>query len=137
MEARSGFDIVISSGPIASAAVDLLAFTTFGDPSKDATFKAFDAQLKGALSDIAKTELFEGKPGQVISLYTADRLPARRLLVVGAGPRNEFTNPQLRDLAATVAQTANKVGASTAGLLLPALGDAREASAVQLAAEGL
>jgi leucyl aminopeptidase len=137
MEARSGFDIVISSDPIASAAVDLLAFTTFGDPSKDATFKAFDAQLKGALSDIAKTELFEGKPGQVISLYTADRLAARRLLVVGAGPRNEFTNPQLRDLAATVAQTANKVGAATAGLLLPALGDAREASAVQLAAEGL
>ena len=50
MEARSGFDIVISSGPIASAAVDLLAFTTFGDPSKDATFKAFDAQLKGAFA---------------------------------------------------------------------------------------
>ena len=65
--------------------------------------------LGGVLADVAEAESFEGKTGQSITVHTHGRIPARRVLVVGAGPRGEFANPNIRDLAATVAQTANKV----------------------------
>jgi leucyl aminopeptidase len=58
-------------------------------------------------------------------------------VVVGAGPRSEFGNPNLRDVAATVAQLANKVGAVNVGFVLPSLGGNREAALVQMATEGV
>src|SRR2546423_1016612 len=105
-------DITQLNGPALAAQVDLLAFTSFGDPNKDPVFKAVDKELGGALADVAKAESFEGKSGQTLALHTLGKIPAKRVLVVGAGPRNDFTNPSVRDVAASVAQTANKVGAA-------------------------
>lgn len=121
----------------AQATVDVLAITTFGDPSKDSVFKGLDQALGGHLGDIAKTESFEGKPGQQIALHTHGKLPAKRVLIVGAGPRGDFGNANIRDCAATVAQYANKVGAASVGFALPPLGANREQTLVQLAAEGV
>jgi leucyl aminopeptidase len=117
--------------------VDLLAFTAFGDPSKDAVWKAVDSALGGVLADSTKAESFEGKPGQSLSIHTHGKLPARRVLVVGAGARSDFENPNIRDVTATIAQLANKTGATSVGFVLPALGANREAMLVQLAAEGV
>ncbi len=124
-------------GPALHAPVDLVAFVSFGDPTKDAIFKAADQALGGVLADVARSESFEGKSGQQIIVHTHGRIPARRVLVVGGGPRNEFANPNIRDLAAIVAQVANKSGAATVGFLLPQLGANREATLVQMSAEGV
>ena len=43
----------------------------------------------------------------------------------------------MRDLAATVASTANRFGAASVAFALPALGGAREAHLIQLAVEGV
>jgi leucyl aminopeptidase len=130
-------DITQLSGPALAAQVDLLAFTTFGDPNKDPIFKAVDKDLGGALAEIAKAEAFEGKSGQTLALHTLGKIAGKRVLVVGGGPRNDFTNPNIRDVAAAIAQTANKVGAASVGFLLPAFGANREATLVQMAVEGL
>ena len=61
---------------------DLLAFTTFGDPTRDPLFKALDAALDGGLSEAARAESFDGKPSQCLSLWTAGKLPAKRVLVI-------------------------------------------------------
>ncbi len=124
-------------GPALHAPVDLVAFVSFGDPTKDAIFKSADQALGGVLSDVARSESFEGKSGQQITVHTHGRIPARRVLVVGGGPKNEFANPNVRDLAAIVAQVANKSGAATVGFLLPQLGANREATLVQMTAEGV
>lgn len=124
-------------GPALHAPVDLVAFVSFGDPTKDAIFKSADQALGGVLADVARSESFEGKSGQQITVHTHGRIPARRVLVVGGGPRNEFANPNVRDLAAIVAQVANKSGAATVGFLLPQLGANREATLVQMTAEGV
>jgi leucyl aminopeptidase len=137
MEPKPGISITHLQGPALTATVDLLAFVVFGDPAKDATFKAVDGALAGVLGDVAKSESFEGKASQSILVHTHGRIPARRVLVLGAGARNELTNPTMRDFAASAAQTANRAGATAVGFVMPNLGAARETQLVQMAVEGI
>jgi leucyl aminopeptidase len=137
MDANGGIELTLLQGAPQEAHVDLFAFTTFGDPSKDSFFKSLDSALSGVLSDVAKSESFEGKTGQSIVVHTHGRIPAKRILVVGAGGRSEFANPHIRDIAATVAQAANKATAAAVGFVLPALGAGREQALVQIVAEGV
>ncbi|MBX3154563.1 MAG: leucyl aminopeptidase [Deltaproteobacteria bacterium] len=125
------------AGLVLQTSVDLLAIVTFGDPTRDAAFKALDGALSGVLADVARTESFDGKSGQVISVHSHGKVPAKRVVVVGAGARGDFANPQIRDVVATVAQAANRHGAASVGFLLPSFGASRETNLVQLAAEGV
>ena len=137
MATPTGFEITLLSGPALSAQADLLAFTALGDPSKDGVFKSVDHALGGALSEVAKAESFEGKAGQTLQLYSHGKITPKRVLVVGGGPRADFSDPHIRDVVATIAQSANRIGASQVVFVLPALGAGREAALVQMAAEGL
>jgi leucyl aminopeptidase len=137
MDANGGIELTLLQGAPQEAHVDLFAFTTFGDPSKDSFFKSLDSALSGVLSDVAKSESFEGKTGQSIVVHTHGRIPAKRILVVGAGGRSEFANHHIRDIAATVAQTANKASAASVGFVLPAVGGGREQALAQIVAEGV
>jgi len=133
MDTDTGFEVTVLTGPALQSPVDIVAFTTFGDPSKDAVFKSADQALGGHLREVAKHESFEGKIGQVLAMYTADKLPAKRVVVVGAGMRSDFANPNLRDVTAAIAQTANKVGAASVAFVLPSA----DPYVVQMAVEGL
>lgn len=126
----------VSGSPL-EAQVDLVAFVAFGDPTKDPVFKSADQALEGVLSDVARSESFEGKSGQSITVHTHGRIPARRLMVLGGGARADFQNPAIRDLTAAVAQAANRVGAASVAFLAPQLGANREPTLVQMAAEGI
>jgi leucyl aminopeptidase len=137
MDAKVGFEITLLTGPAWQARADVVAFTTFGDPTKDPVFKSADQALGGALADVASSESFEGKIGQSLTLYTAGKIPAKRVVVIGGGPRGDFSNAHLRDVTAAIAQIANKTQAASVAFLLPALGANREAALVQMAAEGL
>ncbi len=137
MADKSTIEVTHLHGPALQAPVELVAFVSFGDPTKDPIFKSADHALGGVLADVARSENFEGKTGQAITLHTHGKIPAKRLMVVGGGPRGEFANPNVRDLAAIVAQAANKAGAATVGFLLPHLGANREAALVQMTAEGV
>jgi leucyl aminopeptidase len=137
MDANGGIELTLLQGAPQEAHVDLFAFTTFGDPSKDSFFKSLDSALSGVLSDVAKSESFEGKTGQSIVVHTHGRIPAKRILVVGAGGRSEFANHHIRDIAASVAQTANKASAASVGFVLPVVGAGREQALAQVVAEGI
>jgi leucyl aminopeptidase len=137
MDANGGIELTLLQGAPQEAHVDLFAFTTFGDPSKDSFFKTLDSALNGVLSDVAKSESFEGKTGQSIVVHTHGRIPAKRILVVGAGGRSEFANHHIRDIAASIAQTANKASAAEVGFMLPVVGAGREQALAQVVAEGI
>jgi leucyl aminopeptidase len=124
------------TGPVLDADVDVLAFSVSGDPAKDPLFKQVDQALEGTLRQHAKDELFEAKSLQTLVVSTAGRIRARRVLVVGAGAKGELKLPTLRDLAATVVTAASRVSAARVAMILPALGAAKDASAVQLVVEG-
>jgi len=125
------------AGPLLQAQVDLVAFVAFGDPTRDPVFKSADQALGGVLSDVAKSESFEGKSGQLISVHTHGRIPARRMIVVGAGARGEFSATSARDIVATIVQAANKASVASLAFLLPALSGNREAALIQHVAEGV
>ncbi len=137
MDAKAEIEVVVLTEAFLTATVDLMALVVLGDPSKDAVFKSADQALGGVLAEVAKSEHFEGKSGQTISVHTHGRLSAKRFLVLGGGSRSELTNAGIRDLAASVAQAANKVGAAVVAVLVPNLGANREAALVQLVAEGV
>ncbi|HEY0252850.1 MAG TPA: M17 family peptidase N-terminal domain-containing protein, partial [Kofleriaceae bacterium] len=114
-----------------------MAFATFGDPAKDSVFKSADQALGGALAEVAVSESFEGKPGQALVLYTQKKIGAKRIVVIGAGPRGDFKNAGMRDVTAQIAQIANKTLSTSVAFILPALGANREATLFQLGVEGL
>jgi leucyl aminopeptidase len=125
------------TGPILDNEVDVLAFSVSGDPAKDPLFKSVDAALGGALSQAAKDESFEAKPLQTLLVSSHRLTKPRRILVIGSGPRGDLKLPSLRDLAATVLSQSNRVGAKAIALVVPAVGAARERTAVQLVVEGV
>jgi leucyl aminopeptidase len=137
MDTKAGFEVTLLTGPALQSQVDLLAFTTWTNPAGDAVFKSADQALGGHLLEVAKHESFDGKVGQVLTMYTHGKLPAKRVVVVGAGARNDFSIPNLRDVTAAVAQTANKVGAASVAFVLPTVGAGKEATLIQMAIEGL
>jgi leucyl aminopeptidase len=137
MDSNATSAVTLLTAPALAAQVDVLALTTFGDPSRDPVFKSADHALGGHLMEVAKQESFDGKTGQLIALHTHGKLGAKRIVVVGAGSRADFSTASIRDLTAAVAQYANKVSATNVGFVLPSLGSAREALLVQLAAEGV
>src|SRR5262245_50802065 len=137
MDAKAAIDLAPLTAGVLQAEVDFLTFSVFGDPAKDAVFKTVDGALGGVLADVAKSESFEGKANQSITVHTHGKLPAKRVMVLGAGLRGDFENPQVRDLAASAAQGANKASAASVAFVLPALSGNREATLVQLVTEGV
>ncbi len=137
MDAKTGFEITLGSGAAWQVGGDVVAFVTFGDPSKDPVFKSADQALGGLLSEVALSESFEGKAGQSLVLHTHKKLAAKRIVVIGAGPKSDFANANMRDVSAAIAQIANKTLSASVALVMPQLGANREAALVQLLTEGL
>jgi leucyl aminopeptidase len=122
------------TGPALESAVDLVAFIVFGDPAKDALFKAADAAVGGGLSSAATAEKFEGKSGQSL-MVTATGRTFKRVLVCGGGAKGALTD--LRDTAAAIAAAGARVGATSIGLVMPALGAGKERAIAQHIVEGV
>src|SRR5690242_19285430 len=95
--------------PVLTAAVDVLAFGVFGDPAKDRTWKLVDSATKGGLAAAAEGESFEGKSSQSLTYWSSGATTAKRIVVLGGGPKAELKVAQVRDLGATAAQAAIKV----------------------------
>src|SRR5687767_8613280 len=95
--------------------LDVLALCAFGEPAKDPLFKELDKALEGALSEAVKAESFEGKPQQVLTFFTGGKTAARRIVLIGAGARGEFSLASLRDVTALVSAAAGRVSAASVG----------------------
>ena len=72
-----------------------------------------DKALAGAISEAITTGDLRGKKGEVVVFYPRGAIPARRVLVVGLGPQQEFTLETIRSSAAAAAQKARDLGASS------------------------
>jgi leucyl aminopeptidase len=122
--------------PALSVSTDLLVVVSFGDPTKDPTFRQLDTATGKGLSEAAKSESFEGKSGQSLVFWANGATAAKRVAVLGGGSKSDLELPALRDIGAIAAQIANKVGAKSLALVVPALGGSRDAAAIQMLAEG-
>src|SRR5438477_7252673 len=75
---------------------------------------ALDKKLGGLLTEVLKSERFEGKTGQISHFLTAGRIGAGRVLVVGLGQRKPGDAEAVRRGTATAIRRARDLGASTA-----------------------
>lgn len=112
--------IQLSSGEVPEIEADILAIPALlSNLEKQSPLVAVDAALDGALFELAKSQDFQGKQDQVLELQTLGRIPAKRVVVVGLGPKRDVNDPRLRAYAAQAARTANAVLASSLALVLP------------------
>jgi leucyl aminopeptidase len=118
---------VSSSDPLA-AAVDLLALPCAeGDASENPLVAAADRALDGAVRQAIVDEHFRGKPGQVLTLHTLGRIPAKRLALVGRDA-GAMSARELLPLGGRVTRLARALGAKTAGIVVPDRTDATAAT---------
>jgi leucyl aminopeptidase len=98
-----------------------------------------DLALEGQLARALRDQRFEGRLAEIADVHTGGRLSAKRVLVVGLGPRAECTAERLRRAAAAAARRARDLGA--ASLAIPVLGTGAPglglAARAQAAGEGV
>jgi len=104
-----------------SEPTDVLGFVLFEDDLpqlEDPAFATLDRALRGFLRQSLLDERFRGKSGQTAVVPTNGALPARRIAVVGAGPRARFLPADAQHLGAKLARLAASVGARTLTIAL-------------------
>ncbi len=121
-----------STNPTASD-VEILAIAVYEDElNKQRHLTAIDAEFDGAIVAHAAHVEFKGAPNQVLDVPTLGRLSARRLLLVGLGPKRGLDDARLRHALASGARAAS--GGSKLGVVLP---DRIQGQVMRAAAEGV
>ena len=112
--------ISLSTASVAAADVDVLAIgVTEGGLDRQKQLTAVDEALGGALTtQIAKAD-FTGKGDQVLDVTPLGRIPARRVTLIGLGPKRGLGGDRLRKFAASAARAAQAGGAKTLALGVP------------------
>lgn len=131
--------IVLSSTGAAQTPCDVLAIPVFAEErnekkERSPALAAADAALGGLLGRAAAEEKFEGKADQALSVHTHGDLPARRVLLVGLGPRARYDAEALRKAAGRAVRSAQAHRSRSVAIALPESRD--QAPFVRAAAEG-
>jgi len=108
--------------PLAEAEGDLLVVGQYAEEKRlPPALAGLDRKLGGMLADVLRSEKFEGKPEQLTHFYTAGRIPAKLVLVVGLGKRRELDAERVRRAAAAAIRRSRDLGAKIISTAL--LGD--------------
>lgn len=99
------------AGAIQSVDDELIAVNLFeGVEMPGGATGAVDQAMGGAIREAIAQGDLRGKKGEALVLYTRGVLPARRVLVVGLGPRDRFSLQGVREAAAVAAKKARELG---------------------------
>ena len=129
-------DVSFSNTAAESFDGDVLLLVAF-EGADDASYKAVDAALGGAVSALADARKFTGKKGQSLEVHAGrEGIGAATVIVLGAGPKKGFAGPGIRDLVAVGARAAQGVRAKSVGFAVPAALSRKLELAAQMAAEG-
>lgn len=100
---------------------DLLCLSVFEGAVKPAgELAAVDKALKGVISSLISGHEISGKKNSAVLVHTHGKLPARYVLVAGAGKRDEFDLESVRTFAAATVRHAKKIKAKTVAAVFPA-----------------
>jgi len=95
----------VTQQALQAAPADVAAVNVFaGEKPNEGDLAVLDGALGGIISQAAAWNGFEGKLHQTLLLHTDGKLSAPRLLLVGAGKREEFTVEQAISVAGVAAR---------------------------------
>jgi len=107
-------DLSIQSGSIQTVDVDALVVNLFeGITEPGGATGAVDKALGGAIRGLIAQGDIQGKSDETTVLYPRGAIPARRVIVVGLGPEDEFDLDTVRQASASAARKARDAGART------------------------
>jgi leucyl aminopeptidase len=98
-------------GAIQESTADTIIVNFFKGAEPGGATGAVDDAVAGAVGDLISGGDFEGGVGEVAVLYPRGAIPARRVILVGLGPQDEFDLDVVRRAAATAADKARSLGA--------------------------
>ena len=112
-------EITRVQGEMTEQSCDLIVVGRFQDDQEIEREARLDQALDGALSRRAERSLFKGKVGQSITLDSAGRISAERILLLGLGDRASWDAHTARDRAAEAAREALASRSSSVCIALP------------------
>jgi leucyl aminopeptidase len=78
-----------------------------------------DKALDGALSTLVHSKEFEGKANEVLLYHTQDKVPAKRVVLVGLGKKNEVTTETIRQAMGSAAKRVRQTKVESFSVALP------------------
>ncbi len=97
---------------------DALVITIYeGERASDGALKELDERTGGMISEMIGTDEMRGKQGDMVYIYRPGNIRARRLLLVGAGKREEFSFDTVRRMAGSAARFLRSKGARSMAIL--------------------
>jgi leucyl aminopeptidase len=127
-------DIQVIPGAVLESDADAIFVGSFEGAQPEGATLAVDQALGGAIRDLIDGGDFEGKTDQVAVLYPRGAIPARRVIVVGLGPRGDFGLDTIRCAAARAVQKARDL--KTQRVASPLFGAGEVEALAQAMAEG-
>lgn len=86
---------------------DLLVINYFeGVKELSGAAKAVDQALRGLIKKLIRSGELRGKRGRFVSIHTYDRIPAKKVLIVGLGEREKFDLDVVRHVSAVAIKVA-------------------------------
>ncbi len=119
---------------------DLIVVNLFeGVSSPTGATGAVDKALDGAISEVIRVGDFQGKRLETALLYTRGAIPAKRVLIVGLGKREDFDLQTVREAAAISASRARDLGVERMATIVHGggAGEMDYAEAAAATAEGI
>lgn len=102
--------LTVKYGTLIKERAEIIVLGLFDAPQIDPVIKGFDEVLGGMIRRLIKNEDFKPKLNKTFLLPTYGQLPAKRLLLVGLGKRDELTLDKLRQAAGTALKTVHGLG---------------------------
>ena len=104
----------VEEGHLAQEATDVLVIGGYEDENTlPKTHQALDTALGGQLQELRKNGEFSGKNQQAVLIHTRRALPAKRVLLLGLGKKNDVTLDRVRQAMGTALKKVRQTGAHT------------------------
>jgi len=112
MEVRAEF------GKFYDVEADALVVTIYeGEKADDGALKELNERTGGIVSEMIGTDEMRGKQGDTVYVYRPGSLRAQRLLLVGAGKREEFSLDTIRKVTGSAARFLRSKGVRSMAIL--------------------
>src|SRR5919198_5423098 len=95
----------------------LLVIGIFEDEHEFTQLNEIDPLLATTIEEITNNKEFKGLLGSNIILYTGGNLPIKKIMLIGLGKREKFTNETARIIAGKAALKAKEMGLSDISLI--------------------
>ena len=116
-------EVTVTVGLIQESDADAIIVGVFEDSQPEAATLAVDQALNGAIRHLAEGGDLTGRADDVVVLYPRGSIPARRVIVVGLGQRQEYDLEARRRAAARGVHRARDLNAQRVATILNGVGN--------------